>query len=99
MVRDRLVPSLVSVSLAMPKSSSLTKSCRPLLVTRKMLSGLRSRQIIHRDLKPENIFLVTKSGRHDFVKLLDFGIAKLTDTNEGTNLSRTMAGAVLGTPG
>ncbi len=63
------------------------------------ISAAHARQIIHRDLKPDNIFLVTKSGRHDFVKLLDFGIAKLTDTNEGTNLSRTMAGAVLGTPG
>jgi serine/threonine-protein kinase len=64
------------------------------------ISAAHSRQIIHRDLKPDNIFLVTKSGRQDFVKLLDFGIAKLTDSGgEAQGLSRTMAGAVLGTPG
>jgi serine/threonine-protein kinase len=32
---------------------------------------------IHRDLRPRNVFLTTKKGRHDFVKLLDFGLAKL----------------------
>ncbi|MSP61216.1 MAG: tetratricopeptide repeat protein [Myxococcales bacterium] len=32
---------------------------------------------VHRDLRPRNIFLTTKRGRHDFVKLLDFGLAKL----------------------
>jgi tetratricopeptide (TPR) repeat protein len=54
--------------------------------------------IIHRDLKPENIFLRDGSIRH--VKVLDFGIAKLTaiegDFARSTDL--TASGAVLGTP-
>jgi serine/threonine-protein kinase len=33
--------------------------------------------VIHRDLKPANVFLISKDGREDFVKLLDFGLAQL----------------------
>src|SRR5204863_3210012 len=51
----------------------------------------------HRDLKPENIYLVDFLGEPDFVKLLDFGIAKLTEVPEGDRkLTRT--GMLFGTP-
>jgi serine/threonine protein kinase len=53
--------------------------------------------IIHRDLKPENIFLVSRGGSKDFVKVLDFGLAKLTDTEEKVS-HKTRAGTVMGTP-
>jgi eukaryotic-like serine/threonine-protein kinase len=54
--------------------------------------------IIHRDLKPENIFLVTREGDPDFVKVLDFGIAKSTEL-EATNQQRlTHPGMAMGTP-
>ena len=53
--------------------------------------------IIHRDLKPENIYLVDFLGQPDFVKLLDFGIAKMTEVAEGDRkLTRT--GMLFGTP-
>jgi eukaryotic-like serine/threonine-protein kinase len=53
--------------------------------------------IIHRDLKPENIYLVEFLGEPDFVKLLDFGIAKLTEVSDGDRkLTRT--GMLFGTP-
>jgi len=61
------------------------------------LAAAHEAGVIHRDLKPENIFLIEHAGRQDFVKLLDFGIAKLTD-QDGKSLQRTMAGSVLGTP-
>ena len=53
--------------------------------------------IIHRDLKPENIFLITKGHATDFVKVLDFGLAKLTQGEEKAT-HKTRTGSVMGTP-
>jgi eukaryotic-like serine/threonine-protein kinase len=54
--------------------------------------------IVHRDIKPENIFVVSIDGCADFVKLLDFGIAKRLSEMPigGRELTRT--GMVVGTP-
>ena len=63
------------------------------------LSAAHERGIVHRDLKPENIYLIQFLGDPDFVKLLDFGIAKMTDvsgSDEGRKLTKT--GMLFGTP-
>ena len=52
--------------------------------------------VIHRDLKPDNIFLVERRGQQDFVKLVDFGIAKLREGGGGR--STTRVGMLVGTP-
>ncbi|HJZ88575.1 MAG TPA: protein kinase, partial [Polyangia bacterium] len=49
--------------------------------------------ILHRDIKPENLFLSTGEGQADFVKVVDFGIAKVANSGQLTG-----AGMVLGTP-
>src|SRR5262245_29157920 len=60
------------------------------------LSASHKCGIVHRDLKPDNIMLVQRGRERDFVKLLDFGIAKLTGDQPGSR--RTRAGIVMGTP-
>ena len=52
--------------------------------------------ILHRDLKPDNVMLTTRHGDPDFVKILDFGLAKMLAETNSTNL--TAHGVVLGTP-
>ncbi len=77
---------------------------RALFILRQILSALsatHAKGIVHRDLKPENIFLVHREGNPDFVKLLDFGIAKLSSqdaADAGNARPRTRAGMILGTP-
>jgi len=60
------------------------------------LSASHKANIVHRDLKPDNIILLQRGRERDFVKLLDFGIAKLTGDQPGS--SRTRTGLVMGTP-
>ncbi len=62
------------------------------------LGAVHEAGIVHRDLKPENIFLAHKGSRKDVVKLLDFGIAKLMEPDQGVSLQQTGVGMILGTP-
>jgi eukaryotic-like serine/threonine-protein kinase len=56
--------------------------------------------IIHRDMKPENIFLTKQAGTADFPKVLDFGLAKVTEKQMGTRsiMHLTQHGTIFGTP-
>jgi putative nucleotidyltransferase with HDIG domain len=62
------------------------------------LAAAHDHGIVHRDLKPENIFLLNHPDYPDYVKVLDFGIAKLIGPHGPDSLRNTMAGTVLGTP-
>ncbi len=62
------------------------------------LSEAHKQGIIHRDVKPENIVLIEKEGRKNFVKVVDFGIAKFNQ-DQGDRASRlTRTGSICGSP-
>lgn len=84
----------------------LLRKERPLPVRRAMrimaqaaasLAEAHGKEIVHRDLKPENIFLVKVGDNEDYVKVLDFGVAKLRD-HKGEAGTLTQAGSIFGTP-
>ncbi|MFT7579960.1 MAG: tRNA A-37 threonylcarbamoyl transferase component Bud32 [Myxococcota bacterium] len=62
----------------------------------KSLSEAHSLGIVHRDLKPDNIFVCDFHGEPDFVKVMDFGIARLVHGDKGVDMTR--AGVMVGTP-
>ena len=74
---------------------------RALAIERQILRGLEHAHaagIVHRDLKPENIMLVERDGQRDVVKILDFGIAKVTAAADRAGEALTQAGVIFGTP-
>jgi serine/threonine-protein kinase len=63
----------------------------------RALSAAMQLGIVHRDLKPDNVF-IARDGGEEYAKVLDFGIAKITDRDRLRVDHRTNTGALLGTP-
>jgi len=64
----------------------------------RALSEAHLRGVIHRDLKPDNIMLVPTAGETDFVKVLDFGVAKLRSQQGVDVKTLTQGDVIFGTP-
>ena len=77
--------------------AALTPS-RAVAMMRQILLGLQhahARGVIHRDLKLSNVMLVEMTGTEDLVKILDFGLARVSGVNEEHSLTD---GMIAGTP-
>ncbi len=63
------------------------------------LEAAHQNNIVHRDLKPDNVMLLERDGEPELVKVLDFGIAKVTLRDRGqSDKPITKTGTVFGTP-
>ncbi len=82
-------------------STGALSPLRALGITRQIVEALHAAHgvgIVHRDLKPENVMLVEKDDQTDFVKVLDFGIAKIKVEESAEQPALTQIGTVFGTP-
>jgi serine/threonine-protein kinase len=64
----------------------------------RALSEAHAHGIVHRDVKPSNLFVMSVAGERDFVKVLDFGIARFFRRNTGSDATLTTEGEIVGTP-
>ena len=74
---------------------------RALNISRMIMGSLaeaHSLGIVHRDLKPSNIMMIDMPGAHDFIKVVDFGIAKVLDEGVGMEKGLTKTGVIVGSP-
>jgi serine/threonine protein kinase len=86
------------------KLSDLVRRDGPLEISRATRLGLQIAEgldaahqagVIHRDIKPDNV-MVSRSGASEEIKLMDFGIARLRDAGNASQITR--AGLIVGTP-
>jgi serine/threonine-protein kinase len=98
LVMDYLEGTTLASLLEAERRLPVERSLRIFLQACAALAHAHQKGIIHRDLKPANIMLVELDGHPDFVKLVDFGIAKLLAPEAGESAQVTKTGEVFGSP-
>ena len=94
---EHLKGDTLAALLRRSKTISTRRLCRIAIQICAALSEAHDKGVVHRDLKPDNVFLCKGSGEKDSVRLLDFGVAKITDGEPGKE-SYTQTGFICGTP-
>ncbi len=95
-VMEYLKGRTLTQALRKEKVLQPVRACKIMRQVCASLADAHAAGIIHRDLKPDNIFLTEVGGDADWVKVLDFGVAKLADSEGAGTLTQT--GMIFGTP-
>jgi serine/threonine protein kinase len=98
LVMDLLNGSSLEALLEKERMLSPGRAVEIFLQVCDALSKAHSKNIVHRDIKPSNIVLVEEDGQPDFVKVVDFGIAKILRESESGATQLTRTGEVFGSP-
>jgi serine/threonine-protein kinase len=99
MVMEFVTGKPLTKAIEQSKRLDEARSIHIMLQVCEVLEEAHRLGIVHRDLKPDNIVLTERGRNKDYVKILDFGIAKIKDESEGgTGTKLTQAGTVFGTP-
>jgi eukaryotic-like serine/threonine-protein kinase len=98
LVMEYLEGADLAFTLASEGPLPIARAVRIVLQLCDALTAVHGAGIVHRDLKPENLFLIERGGVRDFVKVLDFGVCKLTQPQDMSFHRLTGTGAALGTP-
>ena len=96
-VMEMLVGEDLSETIKREGPLSWSRAAAITLQICRALQAAHEKGIIHRDMKPENCFRIERSGNSDFIKVLDFGIAKVTGEDGGAG-RLTSTGMIFGTP-
>jgi serine/threonine-protein kinase len=84
--------------LARERVLSPARAVRIIYQVARALDATHRKGIVHRDLKPENIYLISVDGVADVVKVVDFGVAKMSDLDNTSGRKLTRTGMLFGTP-
>jgi serine/threonine-protein kinase len=76
----------------------IEEACEIVLQACEGLAEVHAAGIVHRDLKPSNLFVTRKADGSPAVKLLDFGISKLTLVPDGSDPALTATATIMGSP-
>jgi len=79
LVMELLLGRTLAATLRECRTLTPLRACRIGIMIASGMQSIHAQGIIHRDLKPANIFLLDQQGVPDFVKIVDFGVAKEVD--------------------
>jgi serine/threonine-protein kinase len=95
-VMELLEGKTLSAAIRQAKQMSPVRAAKIAAQIADALAAAHTKGIVHRDLKPDNVFLIKRAGSADYVKVLDFGMARLRPELGG--VQATQSGALVGTP-
>lgn len=98
MVIDYLEGKSFTELIGAAKQPDIARLLHILVQSCDALEHAHAKGILHRDFKPSNVMLVDVNGDPDFVKILDFGIAKFLPTSDQDAQRLTQTGEVFGSP-